>query len=95
MTSLKAVQHSLKDDDPLAIRSAAQRLRDAARDASGSTVGVVGEAPLPSVARSSDPASRIELQAELQLIEDLLTGSESERRDGLDRLHQLIRKVRE
>lgn len=36
----------------------------------------------------------IELQAELQLIEDLLTGSENERREGLDRLHQLIRRIR-
>jgi len=32
--------------------------------------------------------------AELQAIEDLLTGSEAEKRQGMDRLHQLIRKNR-
>ncbi len=31
---------------------------------------------------------------ELQTIEDLLTGNEAERREGLDRLHQLVRKLR-
>jgi hypothetical protein len=44
---------------------------------------------------SSDVASQLELQTELQLIEDLLTGSEAERREGLDRLHQMIRRVRQ
>ena len=32
--------------------------------------------------------------AELQAIEDLLTGTEVERRQGLDRLHQLLRRLR-
>ena len=41
-----------------------------------------------------DAATQLELQTELQLIEDLLTGSESERREGLDKLHQLIRRMR-
>jgi hypothetical protein len=31
---------------------------------------------------------------ELQSIEDLLTGNESEKRSGLDKLHQLVRKLR-
>jgi hypothetical protein len=42
----------------------------------------------------ADLAARLEMQAELQVIEDLLTGSDSERREGLDRLHQLIRRMR-
>jgi hypothetical protein len=35
-----------------------------------------------------------ETLSELQAIEDLLTGTEAERRQGLDRLHQLVRKLR-
>ena len=37
---------------------------------------------------------RIEIFLELQRIEDLITGSEPERREGLDRLHQLVRRLR-
>lgn len=36
----------------------------------------------------------VDMYLELQRIEDLLTGTESERREGLDRLHQLVRKLR-
>lgn len=36
----------------------------------------------------------IEIYMELQAIEDQLTGSEPERREALDKLHQLIRKIR-
>lgn len=36
----------------------------------------------------------VELYLELQAIEDLLTGTEGERREGLDKLHQLVRKLR-
>lgn len=54
-------------------------------------VAVTSAAPqLPQ----TDPAARLEMQAELQVIEDLLTGSEAERREGMDRLHQLIRRLR-
>ncbi|MEO8217510.1 MAG: hypothetical protein ABI718_10560 [Acidobacteriota bacterium] len=35
-----------------------------------------------------------EMYGELQAIEDLLTGTDSERRHGLDRLHQLVRRLR-
>lgn len=36
----------------------------------------------------------VEKWLELQTIEDLLTGNEAERREGLDRLHQLVRMSR-
>lgn len=36
----------------------------------------------------------VEIYLELQMIEDMLTGTEGERREGLDRLHQLVRKIR-
>lgn len=35
-----------------------------------------------------------DLYFELRLIEDLLVGSETERRDGLDRLHRLVERLR-
>ncbi len=37
----------------------------------------------------------LEIYFDLQRIEDLLTGSEAERREGLNLLHQLVRKLRE
>jgi hypothetical protein len=36
----------------------------------------------------------IEIYTDLQAIEDLLTGTEAEKRQGLDKLHQLVRKLR-
>ncbi|HEX2062584.1 MAG TPA: hypothetical protein VHK90_17725 [Thermoanaerobaculia bacterium] len=90
----KAALRALENNDVASLRATAQRMRDAlgtARPAApapaGSVVDVVR--PLPG-----DAAARVELQTELQLIEDLLTGTEAERRDGLDRLHQLIRRLR-
>jgi hypothetical protein len=47
-----------------------------------------------TVTAAPDNASQLEMQTELQLIEDLLTGNDTERREGLDKLHQLIRKMR-
>jgi hypothetical protein len=40
------------------------------------------------------PRVDADLNNELQAIEDLLTGNETERRQGLDRLHQLVRRLR-
>ena len=55
--------------------------------------------PVPVVATTSAPAASAtalpaEAYGELQSIEDLLTGTDAERRQGLDRLHQLLRKIR-
>ncbi|HVT04990.1 MAG TPA: hypothetical protein VHL58_16625 [Thermoanaerobaculia bacterium] len=36
----------------------------------------------------------VEIYLELQAVEDLMTGNDAERREGLDKLHQLIRRVR-
>ena len=35
-----------------------------------------------------------DIYPDLQSIEDLLTGTDAERREGLDRLHQLVRRLR-
>ena len=97
VTAAKAALRALENGEVAALRSASRRMRDALNvrrtepvltaTPASSVVDVVR--PLPG-----DAASRIELQAELQDIEDLLTGSEAERRQGLDRLHQLIRRLR-
>jgi hypothetical protein len=61
---------------------------------------VTAVAPRPAVsemtvtAPPADTATRLEMQTELQMIEDLLTGTEAERREGMDRLHQLVRRMR-
>ncbi len=41
-----------------------------------------------------EPPPSIEVFLELQRIEDLMTGTAEERREGLDRLHQLVRLLR-
>jgi hypothetical protein len=92
VTSAKALLRALDDGEISSVRAHARRMRDA----------LGGPAPAPAAAemtvaapRESDAATRLEMQTELQMIEDLLTGSEAERREGLDRLHQLIRRMRQ
>ena len=95
VASAKAIQRGLENGDIPSIRAMAQRMRSSlgappkdapeARTTPGTT---------PVATPASDTAEKVEMQAELQLIEDLLTGTEAERREGLDRLHQLIRRVR-
>lgn len=93
VASAKAVQRALENSDIASIRSAAQRMRSSlGGGVSGSTVTVTAR---PAAPQETDSAARLEMQAELQVIEDLLTGSESERREGMDRLHQLIRRLRQ
>lgn len=97
----KAVLRALENNDIPSLRATAQRLRDAV---GGRTTTTAAMQPRPSTSEvtvsapraeaAPDRASQLELQSELQLIEDLLTGTEAERREGLDRLHQLIRRMR-
>jgi hypothetical protein len=102
VTSIKAAQRALESNDVPAIRTSAQRTRNALTRGVEAVIYVPPTAPsvsvavTPAISRETqpDPAARLEMQAELQVIEDLLTGSESERREGLDRLHQMIRRMR-
>lgn len=90
VSSAKAIQKALDRGDNASMRAMAQRivsdlqLMQAARPAVA-TLDVTATAPV------SAPA---DVQSELVAIEDLLTGSETERRQGVDRLHQLIRRLR-
>lgn len=52
---------------------------------SATTVGVGG---------ATDSTASGEIFTELQTVEDLLTGNDAERREGMDRLHQLLRRLR-
>jgi hypothetical protein len=95
VSSARAVLRGLDNNDVKSIRAMAQRMRESL----GGARRVV-PAPTPAAttlevrAPAADTAAQLELQAELQVIEDLLTGSEAERREGMDRLHQMIRRLR-
>jgi hypothetical protein len=96
VSSLKAIGKALDHDDVGSVRAMAQHLSQSLPSAASSSparaaaVDVVASRtePTPSVERAPSDVS------ELEAIEDLLTGSDSERRQGVDRLHQLIRKLR-
>lgn len=91
VASAKAILEALKHDDAASMRAMAQRIvselqpAQSAPHAATATMEVVAPHSMDNTA---------DLQPELQSIEDLLTGTEAERRQGLDRLHQLLRRLR-
>lgn len=96
VASAKAIQRGIDNGDVASIRAMAQRLRSSvgaapAQVASTTTTRSAGSA-IDVVASSAQATP--EIRSELQTIEDLLTGTEQERREGMDRLHQLIRELR-
>jgi hypothetical protein len=95
VASAKAIQRAVENKDVPSMRAMAQRMRNSLTT-SGATIDVVERRLPPPVetARSTSETNQ-ELRIELQDIEDLLTGSEQERRQGMDRLHQLIRRLRQ
>ena len=90
VASAKAIQRGLDNNDIPSIRAMAQRMRSSL----GGVVRASSAPPPPPDAPEARTTPGPELQTELQMIEDLLTGSEPERREGLDRLHQLLRRMR-
>lgn len=86
VASAKAILRGLDHDDVASIRAMATRMYNGLAPAAA--------APQKSVEVVAPRTNDAEIHQELQAIEDLLTGSEDERREGLDRLHQLIRKLR-
>jgi len=99
VASAKAVLRALDNNDIPSLRATARRLR-AALGGSTAVAAIPPPAPRPAAsemtvtAPAADTASRIELKTELQTIEDLLTGTDAERREGMDRLHQMLRRMR-
>lgn len=98
VSSAKAILRGLDHNDIPSIRAMAMRV---ANDLQPMNVAT-SAAP---AAQSAPPASAVdviapragdaELYQQLQSIEDLLTGSETERRQGMDQLHQLLRRLRQ
>jgi hypothetical protein len=86
VASAKAILRALDHDDVPSIRAMAKRMYNDLQPAAG---------PSPKgVEVTAQKNMESEIHTELQAIEDLLTGTEAERRQGLDRLHQLVRKLR-
>jgi hypothetical protein len=96
VASLKAIQRALDHSDIASIRSMASRVMrglGAVEAPAVRSIDVIAprpETPTPAMA-AAPPA---DLVRDLQEIEDLLTGNDSERRQGADRLHQLLRRLR-
>jgi len=88
VASAKAILRALDHDDVSSMRAMATRMVNDLQP----TVTVT--ASVPARTPESGGAQQQEMYAELQAIEDLLTGTEAERRQGIDRLHQLVRKLR-
>jgi hypothetical protein len=98
VASAKAIQRALDNSDVASMRAMAQRIRTTlnkggAAAAPGRRIEVIA----PPAEAATAPLEQLDraTRDELQEIEDLLTGSEQERRQGLDRLHQLIRRLRQ
>jgi hypothetical protein len=100
VASAKAVQRALENGDIPSIRAMASRMRDMLRTsdvpvfAPPARTIEVRSTPLPPLPNGLEPTPAIEIYLELQSIEDLLTGTADERREGIDKLHQLVRKLR-
>ncbi|GAC1402307.1 MAG: hypothetical protein NVSMB68_16320 [Thermoanaerobaculia bacterium] len=107
VASAKATIRALDNGDIPSIRSMAMRMHDGLeRTVPGGTPGSVSlqTAARPAEIRGVPPEARagggiqstpsVEIYMELQSVEDLLTGNDAEKREGLDRLHQLVRRLR-
>jgi hypothetical protein len=96
--SEKAILRALDHNDTSSIRSMAQRIvTKLGGTAPAATVEVTASAAAPAATQApAPPAVAISADglSELQAIEDLLTGTDAERRQGMDRFHQLIRRLR-
>jgi hypothetical protein len=99
--SAKAIVKAIDHGDKSSIRAMAQRISSALPAGPAAISGPVG-AP-PATIAATPAASQVNVTAgredpetltDLQAIEDLLTGTEAERRQGVDRLHQLLRRLR-
>ena len=90
--SEKAILRGVDHNDPGSVRTMAGRI---AQELGSKTVPAAAAATVEVSAPPIAPvAAAPATLAELQNIEDLLTGTESEKRQGVDKLHQLIRRLR-
>lgn len=106
VASAKAAIRALDNGDIPSIRSMAMRMHDGLERTltAGTTGSVAPPAVRPAENRGVTSEARagsgmqstpsVEIYMELQSVEDLLTGNEAEKREGLNRLHQLARRLR-
>ena len=103
VASAKAILRALDNGDIPSIRSMANRMNAdlQTRLAAPPATAVASTTPAAPLSTSvdvtsprTDVAGSTEMYAQLQSIEDLLTGTDAEKREGLDKLHQLVRKLR-
>ncbi len=101
VASAKAILRAVDNADIPSIRAMAIRMYEGLapratatpEPAPAATTVEVRPAP-PATPPAVQPASNVEIYMELQSIEDLLTGTDVEKREGLDKLHQLARRLR-
>lgn len=95
VASARAMMRAIDNGDIPSIRSMASRMRtDLVGVVPATAVVTVTPAPVPSVTPIPTSTLGVDVYPELQSIEDLLTGTEAEKREGLDRLHQVLRRLR-
>lgn len=94
VSSAKAALRALDNSDIPSLRSMAARIQGGLRRTSPlpQPVARTVEVTAPREVEPAQPS--VDVYKDLEAIEDLLTGSEAEKREGLDRLHQLVRKLR-
>ena len=95
VASAKAILRGLDHDDISSIRAMAKRMNTDLVAQLPSSQVPAQVAVVPGNPATGQPATaNPDMLNELQAIEDLLTGNDSEKRQGMDRLHQLVRKLR-
>ncbi len=94
VASEKAIRTALDHNDIASVRAMAQRIAGSLQPNVAPQVAAIPARPPAGTVEVTAPKADDQLYGELQSIEDLLTGSDSERRQGLDRLHQLVRRLR-
>jgi hypothetical protein len=97
VANARALLKALDYGDGASVRNLAGHIRDGVQSAAGIPAANLSSPARPPepVASPSASADSAAVTRELQTIEDLMTGTETERREGLDRLHQLLRRLRQ
>lgn len=97
VNNTKALLRAIDQRDPWTIKRLSTTLMaELDRGTPAATTVSVTPAPVqtaPSTTQASGTSA--DVFRELERIEDLMTGDEAEKREGLDRLHQLIRRLRQ
>lgn len=101
VASAKAILRAVDNGDIPSIRAMAMRMYEGLASKTppppqpAPAATTVEVRPAPSATPPAAQATpSVEVYMELQSIEDLLTGTDVEKREGLDKLHQLLRRLR-